>query len=521
MTIAGWMKDCKSNHTDCDSVNPAFDNTSYTPKRLLDLTDARVVLRENVPDSPVYACLSHCWGRPADITKTTLENLQDFKLAILWEDLTKTFQHAVEICRRADINFLWIDSLCIIQNCKDDWNEQAPQMASIYKNAWVTIAATSSKGSTEGCYRKTDDDYLAKCVPGTDVYVRRRPPEFPSHWTDLHSEDWPLLNRGWIYQEMRLSRRTLHFCSQEVVWECQNARRSESRFIEQPLGSKDTRTYMHTMYEATPYSKLAKDPRMLWYRTIQEYSRLQLTFEEDKMPALAALTQDMEAMRVDDRFLAGLWEKTLLLDLLWMVWPAPKTGLRATTRAPTWSWASVRSQVIWGSSVEYILSSVKVDNIRYVTTGPPSMGVIQEASITLRVPLLRARLESGELCWDPTTPFSSKIVIKDKKMDYDFSVPGQFHIPSPTEVFIAPMGIDKLNCYHAGIVLLKKHGMALYERVGCVRIAHREVVEMMEEQMMSARDTTRSSQLSELRSEKMDLVTTLLTGLPVRSVTII
>jgi hypothetical protein len=520
ITIANWMQDCNSNHTDCNSLIPAFDDTSYSPKRLLDLTDARIVLREDVPDRPVYACLSHCWGRSNDIIKTTLENIEKFKLVIPWKDLTKTFRHAVEICRRVKIKFLWIDSLCIIQDCKDDWNEQAPQMASIYKNSFVTIAATKSKESTEGCYGMTSADYLARCVPGTDVYVRRRPPIFPTHWSEINSEEWPLLNRGWIYQEMRLSRRVLHFCSQEVIWECQNARRSESGCSDKPSGRNDFKTYMHTMYEATPYSKLAKDFRKLWYKTVQEYSRLQLTFEKDKMPALAALTQDMETLRADDRFLAGLWEKTLLLDLLWMVWPSPKTGRLATWRAPTWSWACVQSQVVWGSSVDYVLGSVEVVDIRYVTTGPACMGEIQEASIILRVPLLRAGFESGRLCLDSTTPLLYDITICNEKMDYDFSVPGLCHISSTTEVFIAPIGIDKVNYAHTGIVLLKRQDRPLYERVGYAQIRHREL-EIMDNRLRSTRDMLRSSKPSVDGNEKLDLVNTHLLGLPVCSVTII
>src|SRR5207248_1550342 len=110
-----------------------------------------------------------------------------------------------------------------------------------------------------------------------------------------------------------------------------------------------------------------ENPRLLWYRTVQEYSRLKLTFEKDKMPALAALTQRMESMRVGDRFLAGLWEKTLLLDLLWMVWPSPKRGRPSIRRAPTWSWASVQSQVMWDSTLKSTLSSVQLIDIRYIT----------------------------------------------------------------------------------------------------------------------------------------------------------
>jgi hypothetical protein len=312
----------------------------------------------------------------------------------------------------------------------------------------------------------------------------------------------------------------LHFGSQEVIWQCQNARRSESGCSDKPLGRNVSQTFIYGMAEDIPYWKLAEDPRQLWYRTVQQYSRLQLTFEEDKMPALAALTQNMETLRVDDRFLAGLWEKTLLLDLLWMVLPLPTTGRLATWRAPTWSWACVESQVCWGSDVDYVLSSVEVVDIHYVTTGPACMGKIQEASITLRVPLLRAGFERGRLCLDSTTPLLNDITIYDQSMDYDFSVPGLCHISVTTEVFIAPIGIDKLNCRHTGIVLLKRQDSTLYERVGYAEIRHREVETIDKEWSLSPRIFLYSKH-EKNRNEKIDIVTTLLIGLPVCTVTII
>lgn len=89
---------------------------------------------------------------------------------------------------------------------------------------------------------------------------------------------------------------------------------SESGCSDEDL-ARDESHYAWMKYEAVPYWKLAdSNIRLLWYRTVQEYSRLQLTFEKDQIPALAALIQRIESKRVGDRFLAGLWEKTLLLD---------------------------------------------------------------------------------------------------------------------------------------------------------------------------------------------------------------
>ncbi|KAK0613685.1 hypothetical protein B0T14DRAFT_438245, partial [Immersiella caudata] len=57
------------------------------------------------------------WGRGGKgMLKTTRGNLATFKLGIPWGTLPINFKHAVEICRRLGIGFLWIDALCIVQD---------------------------------------------------------------------------------------------------------------------------------------------------------------------------------------------------------------------------------------------------------------------------------------------------------------------------------------------------------------------------------------------------------------------
>ncbi|KAI9777863.1 MAG: hypothetical protein M1839_008540 [Geoglossum umbratile] len=473
------------------------------PTRMLDLRNGMVILRENIQPQR-YACLSHCWGPAADIVKTTVENLEEFKIKIPWDRLTTTYKHAVDICQRLDISFLWIDSLCIIQDSKDDWKEEAANMANIYENAFITIAAGRAPDTLAGCYSKTDPEFIANLVPGYhDAYIRQEPPKFPTHWGERdRSGVWPLLNRGWVYQEMRLSRRVLHFCSQEVMWECHTVRKSESGCSDEDLDS-DLPRYGWTKYENVPYWKLTENPRLLWYRTVQEYSRLKLTFEEDKMPALAALTQRMEILRVGDRFLAGLWEKTLLLDLLWMVWPSPTRGIPSIRRAPTWSWASVQSQVMWDSAQKSTLSSIQVLDIHYVAMGPSHMGDISEASITLSAPLIRAedlfekRLRTchkRDHDWDSTEELASpslkrdsdrdlapEIAIYDYKQDYVSRSAGEHDGASEAEIFFIPIG-SASNDTHSGIQVRKKQGSPAYERIGYVEFMHHKAIEKRREE---------------------------------------
>ncbi|KAF3809524.1 hypothetical protein GCG54_00012808, partial [Colletotrichum gloeosporioides] len=156
-----------------------------------------------------YVALSHCWGhhQPAKTTKATL-------------DLPKTFQDAITVTRALGIDFIWVDSLCIIQDDPDDWAKEASQMASIYRNAYITIAATSAAGGEEGflydrrrrIYKSTVElsgkirHFFTRC------FIDHSP--FSRHDKTISSRPLPLITRGWCLQEQILSPHLVHFTSQ-------------------------------------------------------------------------------------------------------------------------------------------------------------------------------------------------------------------------------------------------------------------------------------------------------------------
>ncbi len=101
----------------------------------------------------VYLALSHSWG-PSQIITTTLATINERSIGISFSSLPKTFQDAIKITRAMDWRYLWIDSLCIIQDSIEDWELESAKMGDYYKNALVTIAAVSAKGGEESCFRK-------------------------------------------------------------------------------------------------------------------------------------------------------------------------------------------------------------------------------------------------------------------------------------------------------------------------------------------------------------------------------
>jgi hypothetical protein len=90
-----------------------------------------------------YVALSHKWVDGYTV-KTTLANMEDRKHRIAWATLPRTFQEAIVVARALKLNYIWIDSLCIIQGIKSsDWKEEALRIATYYSNACFTISASS------------------------------------------------------------------------------------------------------------------------------------------------------------------------------------------------------------------------------------------------------------------------------------------------------------------------------------------------------------------------------------------
>ena len=155
------LNNCLKSHNRCNR-----NTITELPTRVLDLGPpgeaTNVKLFEPSGTSDRYAYLSHFWGKTRSIT-TKRRTLASHRRGMAWELPPKTFQDAINFARRLDLRYLWIDSLCIIQDDTDDWRRESAKMASIYQNSYITIAATMSANDHGGCFSAAspfDIDYL-------------------------------------------------------------------------------------------------------------------------------------------------------------------------------------------------------------------------------------------------------------------------------------------------------------------------------------------------------------------------
>jgi hypothetical protein len=355
--IKSWINDCIDHHSSCNIAA-----SKLLPSRLLEISHSPdyVVLVDTAPLATTknisYATLSHCWGTKRFI-RTTLSTLSEFKSGFSWATLPRTFQDAIQVAKALGLNYIWIDSICIIQDSLKDWVRESTLMASIYSNSYLNIAATRASDTTLGCLSPRSQ--TCRSVPIAmrlfqgeqralqNIFVRRSLTNLHKFYTtpvNSRSETlmWeeerkqaPLLDRAWIFQERYLAPRTLHFCSSELVMECRNGMRCECTGLD-VISSNPLRNEDDVSYDS-------------WFSVVEEFSRLRLTFESDRLIALIGVADKFHA-KLSSSYLQGIWAMDLVRGLLWQTMgfeprqtnkPASMPERQAKHVASTWSWASM------------------------------------------------------------------------------------------------------------------------------------------------------------------------------------
>lgn len=182
--IGRWIQTCTASHERCRPL-ASHGSESYHPTRLLDLGhDHRDGIRlietaEEIPDG-AYTTLSHRWGGTNPVL-TVRENMEDFKREIALPLLSKTFRDAIQVTRRLGLRYIWIDSLCIIQNDASDWAQEAASMGRVYENAFCNLSASNNgEIETEGLFlddkRSLTPPIIVRCG---DVDVEALDPRVP------------------------------------------------------------------------------------------------------------------------------------------------------------------------------------------------------------------------------------------------------------------------------------------------------------------------------------------------------
>lgn len=273
--------------------------------------------------------------------------------------LPQTFQDAIVVARKLGIPYLWIDSLCIIQGDSKDWQHEAALMHHVYRNAACNLSALGAQSSDEGLFLPRNAQSIRPLT--VEVAWKGYPEETyavvdEKFWTDrVHNA--PLNRRGWVFQERLLAPRVLHFGSEQMYWECHEMDACETypQGLPQVLRQNQQRRFK-ALYEGSPITSQPENSSIdqvsvhddydIWYNLVEQYTKCILTNDEDKLVAVSGIAKVFQ-FKLKDEYLAGLWRRILLDDLLWHAGPQGNESKgRATSRpqryrAPSWSWASI------------------------------------------------------------------------------------------------------------------------------------------------------------------------------------
>ena len=224
-----WLDECINKHPECQLQQPSYRTM---PTRVLDASLERIRLLETHEMCGDYAILSHCWG-PKPIIATNLQDIAIRCQNIDFSALSKTFQDAVTVTRSLGLKYIWIDSLCIIQDSKKDWEIESSKMETYYAYAQICIAAMAASEGSIGCFFER---HPAKSQP-TPLSIRLNGSDHLTHtltraerlWVknflsplvgQLQGASGPLETREWVLQETIISKRMLRFRGFQIEWAC-------------------------------------------------------------------------------------------------------------------------------------------------------------------------------------------------------------------------------------------------------------------------------------------------------------
>ncbi|KAF2012965.1 HET-domain-containing protein [Aaosphaeria arxii CBS 175.79] len=277
---------------------------------LSDKNNIKVVTMEGHPSGAPYATLSYCWGPNPQFLRLTAENYNQLRGDIAISTLPQTFRDAILVTQTLGLSYLWIDSLCILQEgpgSEEDWLFHLHDMADIFSNCHVCISADNGANPHKGLFSKRDHTLIQPLFfkatvvkdPVMEIYLTLN----PKSQCSFAFADAPLWKRGWVTQERILSPRILHFGRDQLFWECAGIRLASETF----------------------------------------------PCDKDKLNALAGIAKQV-ARASDDSYHAGVFKKHLPEQLLWR----STKGFQADNlRGPSWSWASHNGQINFGPIILY------------------------------------------------------------------------------------------------------------------------------------------------------------------------
>ncbi|KAI9648625.1 hypothetical protein NHQ30_003263 [Ciborinia camelliae] len=405
--IKSWNYSC------LDQVDKYINRPRNLPKRVINVSSPKLYLEDysDLPDEQrptgLYVTLSHRWDETRNPLKATTINLPELMSSISIDRLPLGFRDAINLTRRLGILYIWIDSLCIIQDSPLDWEEESSKMGSYYSSSWLNIAIGLE--SHFGCFPNRDVSnkrYIMCRTKGGNssaLYFC----ELESFESIDNEHASILYERAWTFQEEMLSPRSVTFTKNRIFYHCDSCIVSERG--------------IQTMFSNYPHVKeapLTKEDiyEGRWENMVESYFKRRLTKYEDRLPALSGIAHIYQLTWNDD-YLAGIWKKYLPWQLCWYIGGIDSQEVRKSPpgyRAPSWSWAAIEGRL--GKFLSFVYNAytralsplmVELVDVKIELVSADPMGSVKGGKLALYGFMRKAKLDADFLIHDLEHSFES------------------------------------------------------------------------------------------------------------------
>jgi hypothetical protein len=324
-----------------------FDLERVSGIRVIDVWKKCVVDYDWDGLQPYYA-LSYVWGTKRFLTLNTANEEELRKEGSLSRAvLPDTIADAMEVVDNMDERYLWVDSLCILQDCDADKKHFINRMGTIYRAADMTIIALCGEDAYAGLPGVRKDRPRIRQQEITINDVSMLPVMMPTGWAETYKVgETKWTTRAWTHQETLLSRRRLIFGREQAYFIC-----GESILCEDVIGS-DFTPFIDTFALLQLYASIQPNSDSIqktFTNIVTAYARRQLTQKIDRLNGISGILENMS--KIGGRFFQGiptscfsnaiLWDR----DFTWTGWPRviderscrEEEELRVEA-LPSWSW---------------------------------------------------------------------------------------------------------------------------------------------------------------------------------------
>ena len=341
--IRTWKEHCLGSHS--PSCSSSSGDTRKSIVRLIDV-DRRCIIESSGTEK--WVALSYVWGGANKMTLNS-GNIDEYrKPGSLKENLPATIDDALVVTQALEEKYLWVDSLCIIQDCAEDKRIHIPKMRDVYGHSVVTIIAASGSNADaglpgiRGSITRSAQHFFKfdkSCKLGDYGIGRMMDPTTSRDWEYTTGSPWS--NRAWTFQERLLSKRILVFTRDLIYWECQQAMWREDCFRELPSGlpkffapSFGDDSFWNHLKLSGLWGSHPFDAVNVYRQIISHYTSLQMSYQEDGLNAVAGILSSLEE-RSGLEFFWGLPTVFLSAALAWESYSGDDTTLSSRNQRRT------------------------------------------------------------------------------------------------------------------------------------------------------------------------------------------